>query len=57
MQHMCMKCSRAAGMKEKVVREMVDVEYVTMKNGRRAAKGKCGVCGSGMYKIVPKEQN
>lgn len=54
---MCMKCSRAAGMKQTVVQEMVDVEYVTMKNGRRAAKGKCGTCGSGMFKIVPKEQN
>lgn len=56
MQHMCMKCSRTAGMKEKIVREMVDVEYVTMKNGRRAVRGKCGTCGSGMYRIVKKEE-
>jgi hypothetical protein len=25
---------------------------VTMKNGRKALKGKCTVCGTGMYKIL-----
>jgi len=42
----CVKC------KEK--REMQDATEVTMKNGRRAMKGKCGVCGTGMYKILGK---
>ena len=40
----CVKC------KEK--REMKDAEEVTMKNGRRAMKGKCSTCGTGMYKIL-----
>jgi len=40
----CMKC------KEK--RDMKDTEEVTMKNGRKAMKGKCTVCGTGMYKIL-----
>lgn len=42
----CVKC------KEK--REMKDVQQVTMKNGRKAAKGKCSKCGTGIYKILPK---
>lgn len=43
----CVKC------KEK--REMKDEEVVTMKNGRKATKGKCSVCGTGMYSIMKKE--
>lgn len=39
----CVKC------REK--REAIDPEAVTMKNGRPAMKGKCPVCGTGMYKI------
>ena len=27
---------------------------VTMKNGRKAMKGTCGVCGTGMYRILGK---
>ncbi len=42
----CVKC------KEK--REMLDVQMVEIKPGRPAAKGKCAVCGTGMYKILPK---
>jgi len=42
----CVKC------KEK--REMKDSKQVTMKNGRKALQGKCSVCGTGMYKILPK---
>jgi hypothetical protein len=42
----CVKC------KEK--REMNNVEKVEIKPGRPAAKGKCAVCGTGMYKILPK---
>jgi hypothetical protein len=38
--------------KEKQMREMKDVERVTMKNGRPALKGKCSVCGAGMFKIL-----
>jgi len=34
--------------------EMVKTEPVTMKNGRKALKGKCSVCGTGMYKILGK---
>ena len=41
----CVKC------KEK--REMNDVEHVEIKPGRPAAKGKCSVCNTGMYKILP----
>ena len=45
----CMKC------KEK--REMKDTEEVTMKNGRKAIKGKCSTCGTGMYKIQGKQNH
>ena len=40
----CMKCKKKQEMKETV--------EVTMKNGRKAMKGKCSVCGTGMYKIL-----
>lgn len=39
----CVKC--------KAKREMQNPEAVTMKNGRKATKGKCPKCGTGMYKI------
>jgi len=42
----CVKC------KEK--REMTDAAEVVMKNGRRAMKGTCGVCGTGMFSILGK---
>ncbi len=42
----CMKCKQK--------REMKDTLTVTMKNGRKALKGKCTVCGTGMYKILGK---
>jgi len=44
----CVKCRDKAG------REMKNVQVVTMKNGRKAAKGSCTICGTGMYKILPK---
>jgi hypothetical protein len=44
----CVKC------KEK--REMKDTEKVEMKPGTFAMKGKCTVCGTGMYKILPKNK-
>lgn len=42
----CVKC--------KAKKEMKDSKEVTMKNGRKAAKGKCTDCGTGMYKILGK---
>ena len=41
-------------MKEKMKREMTDIEEVVMKNGMKAAKGKCVKCSCGMYKIIGK---
>ena len=40
----CLKC--------KGHREVKNGEEVTLKNGRHAIKGKCGDCGSGVYKFV-----
>ncbi len=42
----CVKCKKK--------QEMKDEEEVTMKNGRKAVKGKCPVCGTGMYRIKGK---
>jgi NAD-dependent SIR2 family protein deacetylase len=39
----CVKC--------KAKREMNDAEDVTMKNGKKAKKGKCPDCGTTMFKI------
>ena len=44
----CVKCRAKT--------EMSDVAEVTMKNGRRALKGKCSKCGTGMYKILPSKK-
>ncbi|MEK7151059.1 MAG: DUF5679 domain-containing protein [Patescibacteria group bacterium] len=44
----CMKCKQK--------REMKNVDMVEIKPGRPAAKGKCSVCDTGMYKIMSKEQ-
>jgi hypothetical protein len=41
-------------MKCKTTREMKNPVAVTMKNGRKAKKGKCSVCGTGMYQILGK---
>ena len=43
----CVKC--------KAKREMKDEQKVTMKNKRLAVKGKCPVCGTGMYRILGKK--
>jgi len=40
----CVKC--------KAKKDMKDTQNVTMKNGRKAMKGKCTSCGTGMYKIM-----
>ena len=37
-------------------RQMKDVEIAEIKPGRPAAKGKCTVCGTGMYKILSKDE-
>ena len=42
----CMKC--------KAKKEMTETQEVVMKNGRKALKGKCADCGTGMYKILGK---
>ena len=41
----CVKC------REK--RDMVETNEVTMKNGKKAMTGKCGSCGTGIFKILP----
>jgi ssDNA-binding Zn-finger/Zn-ribbon topoisomerase 1 len=33
---------------------MQNAEETTMKNGRKAMKGKCPECGTGMFKIMGK---
>ena len=40
----CMKCRKKC--------DMIDTEDVVMSNGKKAMRGKCRVCGTGMYKIV-----
>ena len=44
----CVKCKA-----KKVIK---DAEEVTMKNGRKAMKGKCPDCGTGMYRIMGKQK-
>jgi hypothetical protein len=39
----CVKC--------KAKKTMKDAKEVTMKNGRKASKGVCPTCGTGMYRI------
>jgi len=39
----CVKC--------RTKRDDPNPQQVTMKNGKKAQKGKCPVCGTGMYKI------
>ncbi len=41
----CVKC--------KAKQTMKDTAVFTMKNGREAMQGKCVVCSTGMYKILP----
>ena len=43
MEMYCVKCRQK--------RQATDTEEVTMKNGKKATKGKCSVCGTGMYRI------
>ena len=41
----CVKCKGS--------RNMVQVQIVTTQNNRKAAKGKCPVCGTTMNKFLP----
>jgi uncharacterized Zn finger protein (UPF0148 family) len=43
MQAYCVKCQRK--------REMKNPQKTTMKNGRKATKGTCPVCGTKLYRI------
>ena len=47
MEAYCLKC--------KAKKEMADMQSVTMKNGRPAAKGRCPDCNTSMFKILKKE--
>jgi len=47
MEGFCLKC--------KAKKEIKDAEEITMKNGRKAMKGKCPDCGTGMFKILGKK--
>ena len=42
-------------MKCKSKKEMVETNEVTMKNKRKAMKGKCPDCGTRMFKILGKK--
>lgn len=42
----CMKC------RDK--REIQNPERITMKNGRPAMQGTCGVCGTKVFRVLPK---
>ncbi|MCX6348860.1 MAG: DUF5679 domain-containing protein [Candidatus Aureabacteria bacterium] len=46
MEGYCVKC--------KAKKEMKDPQEVTMKNKRKASKGTCPTCGTGMFKILGK---
>jgi hypothetical protein len=39
----CVRCRKK--------KEMKNPKRVTMRNGRKATRGTCPVCGSGMYRI------
>lgn len=41
----CVKCRKPS--------EMKNAKEVKMKTGRKAMKGSCVKCGTGMYKILP----
>ncbi len=42
----CVKCKQK--------KNIVDAQQTTMKNGRKAMKGKCPDCGTGMFRIMGK---
>lgn len=47
MEAYCVKC--------KAKKEITDAKEVTMKNGRKAIKGKCPTCGTSMFRITGKK--
>ncbi len=44
----CVRC--------KAKRELKDAQKITMKNGRPAMKGKCSVCGTSVFRILPSKK-
>lgn len=46
MQGYCVKCKKK--------QEIKDAKEITMKNGKKAMKGSCPVCGTGMFRITGK---
>lgn len=46
MEGYCVKC--------KSKREISNASETTMKNGRKAMKGTCPTCGTGMFRILGK---
>ena len=46
MEGYCVKCKKK--------QEIKDAKEETMKNGRKAMKGKCPACSTGMYRILGK---
>ena len=46
MEGYCVKC--------KSKKEIKNEAEVTMKNGRKAMKGECPTCGTGMFRILGK---
>jgi len=47
MKAVCMKC------KKKV--EIDKIRQVVMKNGRQAVTGSCAICGTKVFRMLPKE--
>jgi len=47
MEGYCLKC--------RAKKEIKDAQEVAMKNGRKAMKGKCPDCNTGMFKILGKK--
>ncbi len=46
MEAYCVKC--------KSKKDMKNAKEATMKNGRKAMKGECPTCGTGMFRIMGK---
>lgn len=46
MQGYCVKCKKK--------QEIKDAKEVTLKNGKKALKGVCPACGTGMFRITGK---
>ena len=42
----CLKCKKST--------EMIESEEITMKNGRKAIRGKCPICNTKIYRILKK---